>query len=123
MKSGRKWTADEDIIFDNLLAGGSTYEFTARALNRSVDALKARRKARDRIARGLGPKPGGQIKPRHDADYMLGGRRELAPNDDDPGHVSRCLNAGGFTTSLMRGGVLHFAARTKSGTIQTWRQP
>lgn len=119
---GRKWTRDDDTIFDNLISGGMTYEFVSQVLCRSVDALKARRKARARIAAGLGPKPGGgRIRPKDENDYMLG-RREL-PANDDGGYVARCLDAGGFAVSRRVHGAVYFAARERDGMVRTWRQP
>jgi len=121
MISGSKWDSDQDALFDELTSGGMIYADIAKIMHRSEAALKARRKARNRILFGLGPKPGGQIKPKGPDDYMLS-RRELPANDDDA-HIRRCLDAGGFATSTRVRGTLYFAARTAHGSVRIWRQP
>jgi len=120
MISGSKWDSDQDALFDELTSGGMIYADIAKIMHRSEAALKARRKARNRILFGLGPKPGGQIKPKGPDDYMLS-RRELPANDD--AHIRRCLDAGGFTPSRLMHGQRYFAMRATDGRVVTWKQP
>lgn len=121
MTPGRKWDAEQDAWFDGLVDRGALLHNISRIMGRSVDALKARRKARNRIAAGLARTPGGQIKPKDEEDYMLD-RQPVVTGDDDR-YVRDCLSGGGFSQSRTVHGRRYFAARMASGEVMAWVCP